>query len=101
MRRAFSLSVAIGLALGAGVVGAQSRTVSTADMPKPGVSYISGPSVPVRKDTVSTGSLPQPPRFYVGGQVSVGGDGYRDQSDYGDGSVAESGYYYGGGYPPG
>ncbi len=102
MRRLLSLSIATGLALGAGIASAQSRTVSTADMPKPGVSYISGPSVPVRRETVSTGTLPQPARLYVGGQVSVGGGGYQNQTNYGDGgSVAENGYYYGGGYPPG
>jgi len=100
MRRSVSLSVAVALVLGSGAVLAQSRSVSTADMPKPGVSYISGPSAPVRKETVSTGSLPQPARLYVGGQVSVGGGGYQTQDGYGN-SVSESGYYYGGGYPPG
>ncbi|HEY4291411.1 hypothetical protein [Luteibacter sp.] len=102
MRRVLSLSIATGLALAAGAVVAQSRTVSTADMPKPGVSYISGPSVPVRKETVSTGTLPQPTRLYVGGQVSVGGGDYQGHDDDGDGGfVADNGYYYGGGYPPG
>lgn len=100
MRRVLSLSIAAGLALTAGAVVAQSRTVSTADMPKPGVSYISGPTVPVRKETVSTGTLPQPARLYVGGQVAVGGGNYQGYADDG-GSVAEQGYYYGGGYPPG
>src|ERR1700749_2970299 len=101
MRRVVSVSIAAGRALGAGAVAAQSRTVSTADMPKPGVSYIAGPSVPVRRETVSTGTLPQPARLYVGGQVSAGG-GDQNQTSHGDGgSVAEDGYYYGGGYPPG
>src|ERR1700753_2813559 len=73
MHRILSLSVVAGLALGAaGIASAQSRTVSTADMPKPGVSYISGPSTPERRETVSTGSLPQPARLYVNGQVSTG-----------------------------
>ncbi|MGE7138753.1 hypothetical protein ACQKIE_14105 [Luteibacter sp. NPDC031894] len=98
MRRMLSLSIAIGLVLTAGAVAAQSRTVSTADMPKPGVSYISGPAVAVRKETVSTGTLPQPARLYVGGQVAVGGSDYQGHGD--DGSYAGSGYY-GGGYPPG
>src|SRR3569833_4042278 len=103
MHRALSLSIAVGLALAAGGVVAQSLTVSTADMPKPGVSYISGPSAPVRKETVSTGTLPQPAHLYVGGQVSVGGGGYEDRTDYGgNGTVVDNGYGYGyGGYPPG
>lgn len=102
MHRALSLTMAAGLAVVAGSVAAQSRTVSTDAMPKPGVSYISGPSGPVRKETVSTGSLPQPARLYVGGQVAVGGGSSQGHVDYGDnGSVAESGYDYGGGYPPG
>ncbi|NID16000.1 hypothetical protein [Luteibacter yeojuensis] len=98
MGRVLSLSIAAGLALTAGAVMAQSRTVSTADMPKPGVSYISGPTAPVRKETVTTGTLPQPARLYVGGQVSVGG-GYQGRADDGyGGSVAEGGYYYGDGW---
>lgn len=100
MGRVLSLSMAVALAAVPVGASAQSRSVSTADMPRPGVSYIAGPSVPVRKQTVTTGSLPQPTRLYVGGQISVGGGGYQERSAYGDGSVAESGYY-GGGYPPG
>src|SRR3954468_19501316 len=87
MHRILSLSVIAGLALGAaGVASAQSRTVSTADMPKPGVSYISGPSTPVRRETVSTGTLPQPAQLYVNGQPA---GGYQDQGNgngYGNGS---------------
>lgn len=92
MHRVLLLSVAVGLALAAGGVLAQSRVVSTADMPKPGVSYIKGPSpsAPIRKETVSTGSLPQPARLYVGGQVATGGSSV----------VVDNGYGYGG-YPPG
>jgi hypothetical protein len=102
MHRVLSLSIAAGLALAAGAAAAQSRTVSTANMPKPGVSYISGPSVPVRKETVSTGTLPQPPRLYVGGQAAAGGGGFQDHGEdsrpYADQGY---GYGYGGGYPPG
>lgn len=102
MGRAFSLSVLAGLALcAAGSVSAQSRTVSTANMPKPGVSYISGPSTPVRKETVSTGTLPQPAQLHVGGQVSVGGGGYTNQDGYGSDSSVYYGGGYGGGYPGG
>lgn len=101
MRRSSSLSIAVALVLVAGGATAQSRSVSTADMPRPGVSYISGPSAPVRKETVSTGTLPQPARLYVGGQVSTGGGGYQERSSYGNGSVVDSGFYYGDGYPPG
>lgn len=103
MHRVLSLSVAVGLALAAFGASAQSRTVSTDNVPKPGVSYIKGPSpsAPVRKETVSTGSLPQPARLYVGGQVSAGGGSYEERGDYGDGSVVvDNGYGYGG-YPPG
>ncbi|HVI53460.1 MAG TPA: hypothetical protein VM621_00225 [Luteibacter sp.] len=103
MHRILSLSVFAGLALGAvGVASAQSRTVSTADMPKPGVSYISGPSAPVRRETVSTGTLPQPARLYVDGQANSGG--YPDQGGYGNGGYDNQaandggGGYYSGGY---
>ncbi|WP_413624396.1 hypothetical protein [Luteibacter sp. Lutesp34] len=101
MHRMLSLSVAVGLALAAFGALAQSRTVSTDNMPKPGVSYIKGPSpsAPVRKETVSTGSLPQPARLYVGGQVATGGGAYEERGDYGGGGVVvDNGY---GGYPPG
>lgn len=99
MHRALWLSAVSTLALcAAGAASAQSRTVSTADMPKPGVSYISGPSVPVRRETVSTGSLPQPPHLYVGGQASVVDDGYDRDDDRG--AAYDNGYggYYGGAY---
>ena len=108
MQRALMLSILAGLMLaGAGELMAQSRTVSTADMPKPGVSYIQGPT-PVRRDTVSTGSLPLPPHLYVGGNGTSGNDGYRDSrndaypgnDDGGNGNYSDGGYY-GGGYDPG
>jgi len=101
MHRALSLSAFSALALcAAGVVCAQSRTVSTADMPKPGVSYISGPAVPVRRETVSTATLPQPPHLYAGDRATMVDDGYDRDRDapYNDGY---GGYYsgsYGGGY---
>jgi hypothetical protein len=99
MHRALSLSAFSALALcAAGAASAQSRTVSTADMPKPGVSYISGPAVPVRRETVSTGSLPQPPHLYAGDRATVVDDGYDRDAPYNDGY---GGYYsgnYGGGY---
>lgn len=105
MRRALSLSILAGLALcAAGATLAQSRTVSTANMPKPGVSYISGPSTPVRKETVSTGTLPQPPRLYAGGQVGGGASSSYRQDDYDSGNYVSgnsnynSNGYYGGGY---
>jgi hypothetical protein len=97
MHRALTLSAFSALALcAAGAAFAQSRTVSTADVPKPGVSYISGPAVPVRRETVSTGSLPQPPHLYVGDRTTVVDDGYdRDRdASYNDGY----GGYYGGSY---
>ena len=107
MRRVLVLSIISGLALGAaGGAMAQSRTVSTADMPKPGVSYIAGPT-PVRRETVTTGNLPEATRLYVGGG-SAGNNGYRDpaydqdanDSDSSDGGYADGGYY-GGFYDPG
>lgn len=97
MHRVLSLSIVAGLVLGVcGPAAAQSRTVSTADMPKPGVSYISGPSaVPERRETVST--LPAVPHFYAGTPApqpqsapDLRNDGYND-----------GGYAYGGAYPPG
>jgi len=96
MRRVLSLSIVVGLGV-AGHAAAQTRSVSTADMPKPGVSYISGPSVPVRRETVSTATLPQPSHFYVDDRAApppqpVANDVPVDSGYYG-------GYY--GGYPPG
>jgi hypothetical protein len=103
MRRLLPLSVIAGLALGAaGASSAQSRTVSTADMPKPGVSYISGPSTPERRETVSTGTLPQPARLYVNGQPNGGypnqGGGSNGNGNYGDQTANDGGGYYSGGY---
>lgn len=103
MRRALSISILAGLALcAAGATLAQSRMVSTANMPKPGVSYISGPSTPVRKETVSTGTLPQPARLYAGGQVDTGTssrqDGYNGGNYASDNGSYNNGGYYGGGY---
>lgn len=103
MRRALSLSIFAGLALCAtGATLAQSRTVSTANMPKPGVSYIAGPSTPVRKETVSTGTLPQPARLYAGGQGGTGASSRQDGYDSGnyppDNGSYNNGGYYGGGY---
>ena len=104
MHRILSLSVVAGLALGAaGVASAQSRTVSTADMPKPGVSYISGPSAPVRRETVSTGTLPQPAQLYVNGQPngSYQGQGGGNDGNGNGGYDNQTAYYGGGGYYPG
>jgi hypothetical protein len=94
-----SLSLAVVLSLGAGSALAQSRTVSTANMPKPGVSYISGPSAPERRETVSTGTLPTPARLYVGGQVNTGS--YESSTSQIGGAYVDGGYYTGGGYYPG
>ncbi|QDE38248.1 hypothetical protein FIV34_03030 [Luteibacter pinisoli] len=101
-----TLSIAILLVLGAGSALAQSRTVSTANMPKPGVSYISGPGAPERRETVSTGTLPTPARLYVGGQVVTGSySSSQSGGSYGDGGYADNSYYgggyYTGGYPGG
>ncbi|UPG90825.1 hypothetical protein L2Y96_03355 [Luteibacter aegosomaticola] len=98
-----TLSLAVVLSLSAVSALAQSRTVSTANMPKPGVSYISGPGAPERQETVSTGTLPTPARLYVGGQVNTGS--YESSSSQG-GDYVDGGYYvgappYGGGYPGG
>jgi hypothetical protein len=104
MHRILSLSVVAGLALGAaGIASAQSRTVSTADMPKPGVSYISGPSAPVRRETVSTGTLPQPARLYVNGQPNGNyqGQGGGNDGNGNGGYDNQTAYYGGGGYYPG
>ncbi|MGN6480584.1 hypothetical protein [Luteibacter sp.] len=102
-----TLSLAVVLTLSAGSALAQSRTVSTANMPKPGVSYISGPGAPERRETVSTGTLPTPARLYVGGHVSTGS--YESSSSqvgggYVEGGYVDGGYYvgappYGGNYP--
>lgn len=117
MQRALMLSIVAGLALaGAGGLMAQSRTVSTADMPKPGVSYIQGPT-PVRRETVRTGYLPVPPHLYVGGasrdrryddrqnDAYPGNDPYPASDDgYSDGGYTSDGYYGGNydlGYPGG
>ncbi|QWT18990.1 hypothetical protein KPL74_14700 [Bacillus sp. NP157] len=108
--RLLAVSITALLVFGASQASAQSRTVSTANMPKPGVSYISGPSVPERRETVSTGTLPTPARLYVRGQLVTGS--YQSTTEvggstYGDGGYVDGGYssnngYYGGyygGYP--
>ncbi|MDY1548551.1 hypothetical protein [Luteibacter sahnii] len=100
MRGLLTLSIVVGLGV-AGQATAQSRTVSTADMPQPGVSYIAGPTVPVRRETVGTGSLPQPPHFYPGAPALPPPD---DNDVPPDGGYANGGYnggYVYGGYPPG
>lgn len=104
MTRALTLLIAAGLSFGAASESmAQSRTVSTADMPKPGVSYIQGPT-PVRRDTVSTGSLPVPPHLYVGNSGASRDSGYgdprNDRIPGNDDGYATTGYY-GGNYDPG
>jgi hypothetical protein len=97
--RLSTLSIAVVLTLGAGSALAQSRTVSTANMPKPGVSYIAGPGAPERRETVSTGTLPTPARLYVGGQATTGG--YDSSSSQVGGAYVDGGYYGGGGYDGG
>jgi hypothetical protein len=97
MTRFGSVLILAASLVSAGAACAQSRTVSTADMPKPGVSYISGPGAPVRRETVSTGSLPTVPRLIGGSSsdVSVSADAYVDGgASYGGGSYVGGGYGY-------